>query len=385
MPNVRKLKIAFLLHHFHSGAAPVVAILCNTLASMGHDVTLILGWRWGAHLAAVKDNVRLVDFGRHRMTYSIPSLIRFLRRSSFDVVVSGLDNANIAALIARLFVPRSTKIITTEHNYPLVDAKAVQSPATRLLRALRKSLYPLADHMLAVSQGARLAVIERFNVSPSNITTIYNPMDLDRIARDRVAPTGHVWLEPKHSIPVVLSAGRLETGKDFATLLRAVAIVRKSKELRLIVLGEGANRSALEALRDQLGLTDCVDLYGFATNPFSFMAAADCFVLSSEWEGFGNVLLEAMACGSPVISTDCPSGPREILADGRYGRLVPIADENAMATAILETLSEPRLSEVYEARAREFKAEDIAERYLEQFYSLLQMSDKRSRSTSREI
>jgi glycosyltransferase involved in cell wall biosynthesis len=164
--------------------------------------------------------------------------------------------------------------------------------------------------------------------------------------------------------PVVLAAGRLERQKDFPTLLRAFALLRAERPVRLVVLGEGAWRERLAALAATLGVAADVDLPGFQPNPYPFLARTRVFALSSRWEGSPNVLTEAMALGTPVVATDCPSGPREILADGRYGPLVPMGDAPALAAALARALDEPLPSAVLKGAVRDYSAIESARRYL---------------------
>ena len=175
-------------------------------------------------------------------------------------------------------------------------------------------------------------------------------------------PLDHPWLKPG-APPVILGTGRLVTPKDFSTLLRAFARVRVQRKARLVILGEGNRREELESLAQQLGVSADVALPGFVANPYPFMERAAVFVLSSAWEGFGNVIVEALACGCPVVSTDCPGGPSEILDDGAYGPLVPVGDDAAMAEAILAVLESSRDSGRLQARAAVFSEERAIDNY----------------------
>jgi glycosyltransferase involved in cell wall biosynthesis len=203
------------------------------------------------------------------------------------------------------------------------------------------STFAAADTLIGVSDGvcAALERLLRGRRAPP-IRRIYNPIDLEAFARLAREPAAHPWLQAKET-PVILSVGRLVRAKDYPTLIRAFALVRKRQECRLIVLGEGRQRPRLESLIRRLGLADSVDLPGFAPNPFAYMARADLLALSSIFEGNPNVLVEAMAVGTPCVATDCRSGPRETLAGGRYGPLVPTGDARALAQALLATLAHP--------------------------------------------
>ena len=209
--------------------------------------------------------------------------------------------------------------------------------------------------------------MQRFTgVSPEKVRTIYNPVVTEDLAVQAQAPLAHPWFDVDASerIPVVLAAGRLTGQKDYPTLLRAFKEVRNQRPARLMILGEGQQRSALEALVKDLGIQEDVSLPGFVDNPFAYMARADLFVLSSAWEGLPGVLIQAMACGCPVVSTDCPSGPREILEGGTYGPLVEVGDARGLAEAMLSTLESSVPPPQLKARASDFSVEAISDEYL---------------------
>jgi glycosyltransferase involved in cell wall biosynthesis len=224
--------------------------------------------------------------------------------------------------------------------------------------------YLKADCIVAVSEGVADDLVSEVGLPRSAIRVIYNPVVTPELAARAEEPLVHPWLVPG-SAPVLLAAGRLSAQKDFPTLLRAFARVRAARPARLIILGEGELRAQLEAQAVALGLGEDVQFPGFVENPYAYMRRAGVFVLSSAWEGFGIVLVEAMACGAPVVSTDCPVGPAEILEGGRYGPLVPIGDDGALAHAILSALDCPMDPERLRARAGDFALEKIGRQYLE--------------------
>jgi glycosyltransferase involved in cell wall biosynthesis len=193
---------------------------------------------------------------------------------------------------------------------------------------------------------------------------IHNPVfdaDVETLMR---AAAAHPWFERKGP-PIVLAAGRLHRQKGFDILLEAFAIARAQVDCRLVILGEGQERVSLLAAAERLGLAYDIDMPGFAENPFPLMARAGTFVLSSRWEGFPNALVEAMACGAPVIATDCPSGPREILSDGRYGALIPPENPQALGLALIETLKARPDTRASQARAQSFSVPAAARQYLD--------------------
>jgi glycosyltransferase involved in cell wall biosynthesis len=234
----------------------------------------------------------------------------------------------------------------------------------RFLPPLARRTYLMADAIVAVSEGVAQDLVAHAGVSRERITKIYNPVVTAELLVRAKEPLDHPWLKPGEP-PIILGTGRLVSPKDFSTLLRAFARVRAQRKSRLIILGEGNRRNELEYLAQKLGVSNDVALPGFVANPCAYMARASVFVLSSAWEGFGNVIVEALACGCPVVSTDCPNGPSEILGDGAYGPLVPVGDDAAMADAILAILESSTESGRLQARAAEFSAERAVDDYLD--------------------
>lgn len=231
---------------------------------------------------------------------------------------------------------------------------------------LARVFYPRAQAVIAVSQGVADDLEGLIGTGRARVLVIPNPVVTPDLTALAAAAADHPWFAPEPiAPPVVLAAGRLSPQKDFPTLIRAFALLVRQRDLRLLILGEGPERAALETLIQDLGLTGRVALPGFRANPFALIARARLFVLSSAWEGLPGVLIQAMACGTPVVATDCPSGPREVLADGRYGPLVPVGDPQALAQAMGETLDQPMDSDVLRARAADFGLAPVTRRYLE--------------------
>jgi glycosyltransferase involved in cell wall biosynthesis len=223
-----------------------------------------------------------------------------------------------------------------------LSENALGSPRRRqrLVPALARRCYRWADAVVAVSEGVATDLRLTTHLPAERIRTLPNPIVTPEVAALARQPLEHPWFAAD-APPVILAVGRLERQKDFATLLRAFALVRHRRPGRLVVLGEGAERASLEALAVELGVAADVTFPGFVANPFAFMARAGVFVLSSRWEGMPGVLIQAMACGAPVVSTDCASGPRELLQGGRYGVLVPVGDAESLAAGITRMLDRP--------------------------------------------
>jgi glycosyltransferase involved in cell wall biosynthesis len=263
------------------------------------------------------------------MALALPQLVMFLRRERPGVLIAGLVPA--IALLAVMLARVETRVIVSVQGWPKV------TPARDMLW---RSLYSRAASVVAPSEGVAREVSRIAGIGHKRIAIIPNPV-LD----DSVASKSKESLEDASPTngqqPVILGVGRLTAQKHFGTLIRAFDMVRREMDARLLILGEGEERHALESLTRQLGMERYVDMPGYVNNPYKYMARASVFVLSSRWEGPGHVLIEALSLGTPVVSTDCPSGPREILLDGKAGLLTPVGDSEALARAILNVLHNP--------------------------------------------
>ena len=348
------------------GAERVMVTLANGIAARGYRVDLVLAKAVGPYLADVSPTVRIIDLNVPRVIKSLWPLVRYLRSERPAVMLSAMDHANVVALLAKRLSMTDTRVVISERSTISVEAALARALTARAVYALVPRLYPWADGIVAVSQDAARD-LERFAGLPDGrVQAIYNPFDLDRIQKLAVEPVPHPWLQPGQNRPVIVAIGRLTEQKDFTTLLRAFATMRSRIDARLMILGEGKLRAELTALAQSLTLgTEDFEMPGFVANPFAYLARAALFVLSSRWEGLPGVLIEALACGTPVVSTDCPSGPREILEGGRWGPLVPVGDVEALAQAMAEVLATPRATlPDGRIRAQEFSQERGIDAYL---------------------
>lgn len=335
------------------GAERIMVSVANGIAALGHSVDLVLASATGTYLSEVSDTVNVVDLGKRRVVASLPALTRYLRSNAPDAVLSAINHSNIVALLARKLAGVRCRIVVSERNAP--SRSLAGGRVATLMRVLTRKLYPSADAIVCVSQGVQREMEDLLKLPPEKLTTIYNPLEIDRIASLRDAPTGHDWLDHK-TAPVIVAVGRLTAQKDYPTLLRAFALLRRDRTAKLIVVGEGEDRTRLETLASELAIAADVAFVGFKQNPFAWMAASDLYVLSSAWEGLPGALLQAMACGARIVSTDCRTGPDEILENGRWGRLVPVGDPEAMAAAMDAALDDVSPPDV-RARAEAFRPE----------------------------
>jgi glycosyltransferase involved in cell wall biosynthesis len=369
--------LAFFVSSLPRGAIQRVAInLACELARRGHRVDLVAARSDEGAALELPEGVRVVVLDalstrlpwvrakrRRWLPGSAPELARYLGRSRPRAIIAGGNYANLATLAARRLAGMDLPVVLSEHN-PI--SLTCRNPRRRrlLLPALVRRFYPRGDAIVAVSGGVADDLASFVPLPRERIDAIPNPIITPELAARAAALLEDPWFRPGEP-PVVLGVGRLAVQKDYATLLRAFARLRSERPARLLILGEGDRRTELERLADSLGIAADVRLPGFVENPLAYMRRAAVFALSSIYEGFGNVVVEALACGCPVVSTDCPGGPAEILEQGRFGRLVPIGDAAALGAALLATITAPRDSEALVARARDFSAEAIADRYLD--------------------
>src|SRR5574337_901245 len=303
--------------------------------------------------------------GSERRTLTLAAAFAdYLRHEQPDVVLSAANHVNDAALWARYITRARTRLVVRASNYLRPPANYTRRDTQLFRPQLAGCFYSWADAIIAVSEGVTDNVARVTGLPRERITTIYNPVVTPELYEKMRAPLDHPWFSPG-SPPVVLGVGRLVAQKDFPNLLKAFARVRAMRKARLVILGEGKERPALEVLARKLGVASDVALPGFVLNPFPYMMRASVFVLSSAWEGLPGVLIEAMACGCPVASTDCPSGPAEILDSGAYGPLVPVGDEVALAKAIFSVLETPPDPERLRAQAALFSVDRATDQYLQ--------------------
>jgi glycosyltransferase involved in cell wall biosynthesis len=402
-PRADGRRVALLLPSLVAGGAEVCTLrTAEGLLRRGFRVDLVLCKRSGPLVERVPPDVRVIELKAAPMLLAraqalaadptgframlapvllawqppqrlphLPRLVHYLRTVRPDALFSAITGANLIALWARRLAGVKTPVLISERNTVTAKVESSRHWRNRHLPRLLGHSYPMADGIVAVSDGVADDLAERTGIARDRITTVYNPVVTPELATLADQPVAHPWFQPG-APPVILGVGSLTSRKDFPTLIRAFARVRAARDCRLVILGEAASSSKtaeqqaeLKTLARSLGVADDVDLPGYVANPFAYMARASVFVLSSAHEGLPGVLIQALACGCPAVSTDCPYGPAEILDEGRFGRLVPIGDDAAMAAAVVATLDDPIGAARLKERADMFSVERAIDRYVD--------------------
>lgn len=343
--------------------------LAHGFTDRGYPVDLLAGVAEGRYREILRPDVRLINFGQRRLVRAVPAFLRYLRDVTPSVVISAIGHTNVAAIWGARRAGKTTRTVATVHS--TISAVVRHEPTWKVratawaeVRALRQ-----ADATVAVSEGV---AADLHALAVPRVQVIPNPIVTPELLESSRTRPDHPWLQPG-APPLVVAVGRLNHAKDFGTLLRAFALVRAERAARLLILGEGEERPALESLVRELGIGGDVQLAGFVPDPIAYVRHAQLFVLSSIFEGLPSALIEAVAVGANIVATDCESGPREILEQGKSGRLVPPRDFAALGAAMLIALTAPHQPGDATA-AKRYSSEAVVDAYL----SLIQPMISRS-------
>lgn len=356
-------RIAIFIANLNGGGVQRVYLnLAGGLIKQGLRVDLIVGQSETKNTRLIPADVRVFNLNQRRSFFTLRGLVKYIKKEQPDVLLTAQTHINLIGIIAKMLSRRKIRLVVSEH----IDLREVIKHNLKERRIVKFAsyFYGMADEIIAVSKGVADSISAILKIDGNKIKVIHNPLISEDISRLMRENPGHPWFE-NGSVPVVIAIGRLVPQKDFVTLVNAFAMARQTMALRLFILGEGFLKDKINNMIDDLSLSDEVKLAGIVENPFQYLSRASMFVLSSLYEGFPSVLVEAMACGIPVVSTDCPSGPREILEDGKLGRLVPVGNAEALGRAIIDTIKDPYPLQVTQNKAMEFNVDDCTLNYLQ--------------------
>jgi glycosyltransferase involved in cell wall biosynthesis len=359
--------ILILLPDLHGGGAERLhLLLARHWHAQGIKVEFALLQQRGALLSLLPKDIGIINLGANRIRRGILPFARYLKKARPDIVLAAMWPLTSAAVLSWRLAGKPGRLYLSDHVQLSISCLQELNLSPWLLAVVMRLTYPSASGIIAVSEGVKQDMCRLGRFAESQVRVIYNPAAIGVSTQPEMESVKNkLWGFGFDNH--ILSVGTLKVQKDHATLIRAFASLPESLNAKLTILGEGGLRAELEALVQQLGLQNRVAMPGFVVDTYPWYRTADLFVLSSRWEGFGNVIVEALECGLPVVSTDCQSGPAEILENGRVGRLVPIEDPVALAACMAKALTEPVDSELLRRRARDFTVGEIADRYLEYF------------------
>jgi glycosyltransferase involved in cell wall biosynthesis len=345
------------------GIERVYLNLAQAFVRQGIRVDLLVAQARGARQSEVPPGARVVDLAAHRRgtLWLVPGFLRYLR-STRPRAVLACSGLNLLAAWTKPWGDPRSRIVIAVHNTLSLQFANLTLLHRAVIPPLLSRFYPKADAIVAVSAGVADDLSRFLGLERARIEVLHNPVVTDDLLAKMAEPLEHSWFREAEP-PVILGAGTLIPRKDFPTLVRAFALMRRHRQARLVILGEGEERAHLERLVRELALEGEVALPGFVSNPYPYFRRARLFVLSSRWEGLPTNVIEALACACPVVATACP-GASEILENGRYGRLVAAGDVQAMAQAMLDTLSRPPDPQALQRRAMDFHVDRVAQSYL---------------------
>ncbi|RLM95057.1 glycosyltransferase [Haloarcula sp. Atlit-7R] len=359
--------LAFFIPDLSVGGAEQVAItIANGLVTRGYDIDLLLSRASGELRSELSEQVSIVELPPSKtpvvgVAAHLPFLATYLNKRKPAALFPHLEHPSIVSLAINRFLSADTAVIPTQHSVFGHDVEA--TPKDQIVRRIVPRLYPASDQIISVSEGVADSLVDRTPVDRSDISVLHNPVDVEQIRGRARQPVEHEWVENDER-DVVLFVGRHARQKNLDGWVRAFEkVVNRNPNARAVIAGKGPCRAQVQTTVEQLGLSDVVSLPGFVDNPYRYMTKSDVFLLSSQYEGLPTVLIECLAVGCPVVSTDCPSGPREILSDGEHGTLVPIDDMDGLANAVCDTLADPPDSDRLRSRADDFSPKPVFDEY----------------------
>lgn len=361
-------KIAFYMHNFNGGGAEKVTIkTAEELANRGYDVTLIMRENKGILSNNIPVNIKVIDLkinGNSKIFKNLINIVKLgklLKENDYEVIFGVTFNMSVLLALSSMLYINKSRLFAIMHS----TISQEKHKLMRIRKIIMNKVSKKFEKIIFVSEGARVDYIKTMNIDSIKTTTIYNPIVSKEISKKENENVDCDWINYKNDYKIIINIGRLTIEKNQKLLLNAIKLVSKKEKVKLIVLGDGALKDKLNKIAEENGISDIVKFYGFVNNPYSFLAKADLLVLSSKYEGLPTVLIEALACGCNVVSTDCPTGPNEILENGTYGKLVPLDNEEEMASAILYMLNDGKISsDVLKKRSEKFSVENSIKKYI---------------------
>lgn len=361
-------RLAFYIPDLTTGGAEQVTVaIVNGLAARGHDVELIVSDPKGRLGEKLSPDVTVSELGPMLpglgIASHVPALARYLRRVRPAILFPQMTHAGVVCLAASRLASVDTVVVPVKHC--AFGESSSRNPKDWALERLAIRLFPTANHVVGVSQGVVDSMVDRMSLDPAKTSVLHNPVDIDSIREQAASPVDHEWIEDD-DLEVIVFVGRHEEQKDLETWLRAFTEVHESNpNTRGVLVGMGSQRERLLELAETLGVGEVVSFPGYVENVYRYMSRSSVFMLSSRFEGLPTVLIEALACGTQIVATDCPSGPREILLEGAEvcGRLAPVGDSSGLAKAVLETLQDPLPEAHLRQRATDFEPNAILDEY----------------------
>lgn len=365
------MKIGFFYRRLDQGGIQrVILNSAQFFSANGHDVSIILLKQEGEYLDIIDKNIKIIPFESTRKINLFSSFQKILKKEDFDIIFTASPPLNVFTILCKYLIRSKTKIVISEHNNTVALFTSRRLSMTRLSFFSIPLFYRFADCIVSVSKGISNNLASLALIPKNKINTIYNPAYTHQLISQMDENVTHPWLQDKKE-PVIITVGRLSKAKNQRLLIRAFAKVLKHRKAKLIVVGEGELRGQLQLEIEKQGLEESVSLAGFQMNPVSWIAKSDIFVLSSDFEGFGVVLVEALATGITVVTTDCKYGPAEIVNNGEFGYLAAVGDEDDLCDKMLKALNTPLPKEHQVGRAKEFHVDSIMQQYDKLFSTLL--------------
>jgi glycosyltransferase involved in cell wall biosynthesis len=363
-------RVTFFYGSFRPGGVERIrALLISEFANNGFIVDVVVVNGTGEFRPADSEKVKIFDLQSRSASQCFPKYLQYLRIHRPDVIISSQTHHNLIAIIGKIITGFPKRLYITEHIHLSASSMNQANWKQKMRPFIAKVFYHFATGVIAVSQQIKDDLVS-VGVPSQMITVLNNPIDLEAVRNSAIEPV--ITPFPDQAMyPTIISVGRLVKQKNFSDLILCVAKVKTQIAIRAIIIGDGPEKQSLQNLIDTLGLSDEVKLVGYLKNPFPYISNSQLFVLSSKWEGFPNVLVESLACGCPIVSTDCMSGPAEILADGKFGRLVPVGDIDSMSSTIIAELENPHPRQLLLERAQEYSVNKIYPQYLDLIYTNL--------------